>query len=115
MTGAGALEVGAAVAKEGVPVVLMPYINPVLSHDPRKFAAEASQAGVAGGIVPDPPIEEAEPVSGWLRSASLDTGFMVAPTTQPDRIATICSHSSGFGYFVPLTGITRGRQDLPAG
>src|SRR6266516_4071527 len=73
MTVAGALEVAAAVATEGVPVVLMTYVNPVLSYDPRKFAAEAAQAGVAGVIVPDLPIEEAEPVAGWLRSASLDT------------------------------------------
>ena len=113
MTVAGAIEVAAAVAKEGVPVVLMTYINPVLSHDPRKFAAEASQAGVAGVIVPDLPIEEAEPVAGWLRSASLDTVFMVAPTTQPDRIASICSHSSGFVYCVTVTGITGARKELP--
>src|SRR5437773_12505176 len=105
MTVAGALEVAKAVAAEGVPVVLMTYINPVLSYDPRKFAAEASQAGVAGVIVPDLPIEEAEPVSGWLRSASLDTVFMVAPTAQPDRIATVCSLSSGFVYCVAGTGI----------
>src|SRR3989449_8757225 len=90
MTVAGALEVAAGVAKEGVPVVLMTYINPVLAYDPRKFAAEASQAGVAGGIVPDLPIEEAQPVSGWLRPASPHTGFIAAPATQPDRIATLC-------------------------
>src|SRR5438445_3014856 len=84
MTVAGAIEVAAAVAKEGIPVVLMTYINPVLSHDPRKFAAEASQAGVAGVIVPDLPVEEAEPVAGWLRSTSLDTIFMVAPPTPSD-------------------------------
>ena len=115
MTVAGALEVAAAVAKEGVPVVLMTYINPVLSHDPRKFAAEAAQAGVAGVIVPDLPIEEAEPVAGWLRSASLDTIFMVAPTTQPERIASITAHSSGFVYCVTVTGITGARKELPPG
>jgi tryptophan synthase alpha chain len=115
MTVAGALEVAAAVAREGVPVVLMTYINPVLSHDPRKFAAEASQAGVAGVIVPDMPIEEAEPVAGWFRAASLDTTFMVAPTTPPDRIAAVCSHSSGFVYCVTLTGITGARKELPEG
>src|SRR5205807_4799437 len=53
MTVAGALEVAEAVAAEGIPVALMTYINPVLSHDPRKFAAEAAQAGVSGVIVPD--------------------------------------------------------------
>jgi tryptophan synthase alpha chain len=115
MTVAGALDVAAAVATEGVPVVLMTYINPVLSHDPRKFAAEAAQAGVAGVIVPDLPIEEAEPVTGWLRSAALDTVFMVAPTTPPERIASITAHSSGFVYCVTVTGITGARKELPAG
>ena len=115
MTVAGALEVAHAVAAEGVPVVLMTYINPVLNYDPRKFAAEAAQAGVAGVIVPDLPIEEAEPVAGWLRSASLDTIFMVAPTTSADRITAICDHSSGFVYFVTVTGITGVRKELPEG
>ena len=115
MTVAGALEVAGAVAAEGIPIVLMTYINPVLSHDPRKFAAEAAQAGVAGVIVPDLPIEEAEPVAGWLRAASLDTVFMVAPTTPPDRIETIAAHSSGFVYCVTVTGITGARKELPDG
>jgi tryptophan synthase alpha chain len=115
MTVAGSLEVASAVAAEGIPVVLMTYINPVLSYDPRKFAAEAAQAGVAGVIVPDLPVEEAEPVAGWLRAASLDTIFMVAPTTPPDRIATITSHSSGFVYCVTVTGITGARKELPDG
>ena len=115
MTVAGALDVAAEVAREGVPVVLMTYINPVLSYDPRKFAAEGAQAGVSGVIVPDLPIEEAEPVSGWLRSASLDTVFMVAPTTPPDRISAVCSHSSGFVYCVTVTGITGARKQLPEG
>jgi tryptophan synthase alpha chain len=115
MTVSGALEVAEAVAAEGVPVVLMTYINPVLAYDPRKFAAEAAQAGAAGVIVPDLPIEEAEPVAGWLRSASLDTIFMVAPTTPPDRVGTIASHSSGFVYCVTVTGITGVRRELPEG
>jgi len=115
MTVAGAIEVAEAVARDGVPVVLMTYINPVLSYDPRKFAAEAAQAGVAGVIIPDLPIEEAEPITGWIRSASLDTVLMVAPTSPPERIANICSHSSGFVYCVTVTGITGIRKDLPEG
>ena len=115
MTVEGALEVAAEVATEGVPVVLMTYINPLLAHDPRRFAAEASQAGVAGVIVPDLPVEESEPVAGWLRSASLDTIFMVAPTTTVDRMEAICDHSSGFVYCVTVTGITGARKELPTG
>lgn len=115
MTVTGALEVAAAIAPEGVPLVLMTYINPVLSHDPRRFAAEAAQAGVSGIIVPDLPVEESEPVAGWLRSASLDTIFMVAPTTSKDRREAICAHSSGFVYCVTVTGITGARKELPDG
>lgn len=109
------IEIAAAVAREGVPVVLMTYINPVLAHDPRRFAAEAAQAGVAGVIVPDMPVEEAEPVAGWLRAASLDTVFMVAPTTSVDRMTSIGERSSGFVYCVTLTGITGAREKLPTG
>ena len=115
MTVGASLELAAAVAREGIPIVLMTYINPVLSHDPRRFAAEASQAGVAGVIVPDLPVEESEPVAGWLRSASLDTIFMVAPTTSKERMGTICERSSGFVYCVTVTGITGARSELPGG
>ena len=115
MTVEGCLELAAAVAKEGTPVVLMTYINPILAYDPRKFAAEAAQAGVAGVIVPDLPVEESEPVAGWLRSASLDTVFMVSPTTSANRIESICEHSSGFVYCVTVTGITGERKELPSG
>ena len=115
MTVGATLELAAAIAREGIPVVLMTYINPILAHDPRRFAAEAAQAGVAGIIVPDLPIEESEPVAGWLRSASLDTVFMVAPTTSPSRMASICEHSSGFVYCVTVTGITGARNEMPSG
>ena len=115
MTVGGALEVAEAVAAVGAPVVLMTYMNPLLAHDPRKFAAEAAQAGVAGVIVPDLPVEESEPVAGWLRSASLDTVFMVAPTTSDERMDVICAHSTGFVYCVTVTGITGARKDLPDG
>ena len=115
MTVGACLELAGEVAAEGVPVVLMTYTNPILAYDPRRFAADAAQAGVAGVIVPDMPIEEAEPVAAWLRSAALDTVFMVAPTTAPNRIGAICERSSGFVYCVTLTGITGVRKELPEG
>src|SRR6476646_8552390 len=115
MTVEGCLELAAVVAKEGTPIVLMTYINPILAYDPRKFAAEAAQAGVAGVIVPDLPVEESEPVAGWLRSASLDTVFMVSPTTSSHRVQSICEHSSGFVYCVTVTGITGARKEMPEG
>jgi tryptophan synthase alpha chain len=110
-----ALEIAGAIAEEGVPIALMTYINPILAHDPRRFAAAAAQAGVAGVIIPDLPVEESEPVAGWLRAASLDTVFMVAPTTAEGRVESICERTSGFVYCVTVTGITGARRELPAG
>lgn len=115
MTVGAGLELAEAIAREGTPVVLMTYINPILAYDARRFAAEAAQAGVAGVIVPDMPVEESEPVASWLRAASLDTIFMVAPTSTPARMATICERSTGFVYCVTLTGITGARRELPPG
>jgi tryptophan synthase alpha chain len=115
MTVDACLELAGEVSGVGAPIVLMSYVNPILAHDARRFAADAAQAGVAGVIVPDMPIEEAEPVAGWLRSAALDTVFMVAPTTAPNRIGAICERSSGFVYCVTLTGITGARKELPSG
>ena len=115
MTMDACLELAGEVTGVGAPVVLMSYVNPILAHDARRFAADAAQAGVVGVIVPDMPIEEAEPVASWLRSASLDTIFMVAPTTAPNRIGAIAERSSGFVYCVTLTGITGARKELPGG
>jgi tryptophan synthase alpha chain len=116
MSVARALDLAADVSQEGgAPLVLMTYVNPVLAYDPRRFAADAAQAGVAGVIFPDLPAEEAEPVAGWMRSAGLDTIFLVAPTTGEERMRSICELSSGFVYCVTLTGITGARAELPAG
>jgi tryptophan synthase alpha chain len=115
MTVGASLELAEAIAREGTPVVLMTYTNPILAFDARRFAAEAAQAGVAGVIVPDMPVEESEPVASWLRAASLDTIYMVAPTTTPARMATICERTTGFVYCVTLTGITGARKELPPG
>src|SRR6266571_3187431 len=64
MTMSGALEVAAAIADEGAPVVLMTCVNPVLAHGPTHFAVDCARVGVAGVIVPDLPAEESEPVAG---------------------------------------------------
>jgi tryptophan synthase alpha chain len=115
MTVRGALEVAAAVAEGGAPVVLMTCVNPVLAYDGRRFAADAARAGAAGVIVPDLPAEEAEPLAGWLRAAGLDTIFLVAPTSPDSRIAGIAERSSGFVYCVTVKGVTGARAELASG
>lgn len=88
------------------PVVLMTYLNPVLRMGFDTFAMRAVDAGVAGVIIPDLPPEEADE---WLAAAAkqvLDTIFMVAPTTPPDRMEFVASKTSGFLYYVSMTGVT---------
>lgn len=110
-----ALQVAAAVAEGGAPVVLMTYVNPILAFDERRFAAEAARAGVAGVIIPDLPVDEAQPLAGWIRSAGLDTIFLVAPTSADSRIAGIAEQSTGFVYCVALKGVTGVRTELAPG
>lgn len=115
MTVRGSLDVAAAVAEGGAPVVLMTYVNPILAYDERRFAADAAAAGVAGVIIPDLPAEESEPLAGWLRSAGLDVVFLVAPTSPDSRIASIGERSSGFIYCVTVKGVTGARTELASG
>lgn len=88
------------------PIVIMTYVNPVLRMGIDEFARRAADAGAGGVIIPDLPPEEAE---SWLRAAersNVATIFMVAPTTPPDRVAQAASVSSGFVYYVSMTGVT---------
>jgi tryptophan synthase alpha chain len=112
MTVAGALGVAAEVAAEGVPVVLMTYVNPLLAYDPRRFAADAAKAGARGVILVDLPVEESASIVEWLRSAGLDTVFLVAPTSPGPRLELAAGAASGFIYCVTVTGVTGIRHDL---
>lgn len=115
MTVRGALDVAAELAALGPPVVLMTSVNPVLAYGVPRFAAHASDAGVAGVIVPDLPVEESEGIVGPLQEAGLDTVFLVAPTSPDERIEAICHASRGFVYCVTLTGVTGARRELDPG
>ena len=85
----------------------MTYFNPVFKFGLRDFAQKAAMSsGIDGVIIPDLPPEEAGP---WIREArafDLDTIFLVAPTSTPDRIKLISRWSRGFIYYVSVTGVT---------
>ncbi len=74
-----------------------------------QFAQRAARAGVDGAIVPDLPLEEAEPVSALFDAAGLDLVLLAAP----ERLARIAERTSGFLYFVSVTGVTGGSAELP--
>jgi tryptophan synthase alpha chain len=97
-----------------VPVVFMVYANMVLAHGGvAEFAERALAAGAAGAIVPDLPLEEAEPVREAFASAGLALVPLVAPTTPPERRARICAVAQGFVYVVSTVGTTGERDEIP--
>lgn len=109
-----ALEICEEIA-ERVPVVFMVYANMVLAHGgAEEFARRALAAGAAGAIVPDLPLEEAEPVRTAFDDAGLALVPLVAPTTPAERRARICAAARGFVYVVSTVGTTGERDELPA-
>jgi len=98
------------------PIVLMGYINPILSYGPERFCQDAAQAGVDGLIVVDMPSEEADELASEIDAAGLDLIRLVAPTTDDERLPMVLETAGGFVYYVAIAGITGTRsataQDL---
>jgi tryptophan synthase alpha chain len=88
------------------PVVLMGYLNPIEVMGYEVFSRAATDAGVDGVLIVDLPPEESHGLVASLRENQLDLIFLVAPTSNKQRIATICASASGFIYYVSLKGVT---------
>ncbi len=94
------------VTDDDTPVVLMGYLNPILSYGPRRFCVDAAAAGVDGLIVVDLPTEEADLLLPHSSANGLDFIRLIAPTTDDERLPHVLNGSSGFVYYVSITGIT---------
>ncbi|MBN8898962.1 MAG: tryptophan synthase subunit alpha, partial [Rhodospirillales bacterium] len=92
------------------PIVLMGYLNPILSYGPERFCQDAAKVGVDGLIVVDLPTEEADMLLPFVTANGLDFIRLVAPTTDDARLSHVLSGSSGFVYYVAITGITGTRS-----
>lgn len=97
----------------GVPIVLFTYFNPIHARGVSTFAEQAAASGVDGVLCVDLPPEEGADYIGELRRQSLDTIFLLAPTSDKARLQSVARHSSGFVYYVSRTGVTGARQALP--
>jgi len=91
---------------EATPIVLMGYYNPIYVYGVERFLADAGSAGVDGLIVVDlPPEEDTE-----LCLPALKAGFnfirLATPTTDDKRLPAVLTNTSGFVYYVSITGIT---------
>ncbi|GAA3639929.1 tryptophan synthase subunit alpha [Streptomyces sp. S1A] len=99
-------------AATGAPVLCMTYWNPVDRYGAERFAAELAEAGGAGCILPDLPVEESEV---WRKAAEqhgLATVFVVAPSSRDERLARITEAGSGFVYAASLMGVTGTRESV---
>jgi tryptophan synthase alpha chain len=95
--------------RDGPPVVVMTYVNVVLSAGARAFVERAARAGVAGLIIPDLPIDEGDDIREHARRAGVCIVPLAAPTTDDARLAAIGRRADGFVYCVAVTGVTGGQ------
>jgi tryptophan synthase alpha chain len=88
------------------PILLMSYLNPLLSVGLESLPRDAAAAGVSGFIVPDLPYEESGELKQALEREGLALVQMVTPVTPPERLAMLCRQAEGFVYAVTMTGTT---------
>jgi len=108
MTLRGVLDLAAAFRRDDAttPIVLMGYLNPLISHGLAAFAEEAAAAGVDGLIVVDCPPEEAGPLADVLDSNGVALIRLASPTTDEARLRVIARRTRGFVYYVSVAGVT---------
>lgn len=107
VTVAVALEVVRRVtASTHKPVLAMTYVNPVLRRGIDVFFKEVADAGAAGVIIADLPVDEAEPFLSAARGAGVGLSLFVAPTTDASRLAQVLESDPAFVYAVAEVGVT---------
>ncbi len=95
-----------AMQRPKAPLILMSYLNPLLSFGFEKLASAAVKAGVSGFIIPDLPYDEGEDLRAALAPHGLAIIQMVTPVTLPERMTKLCAATQGFVYAVTMTGTT---------
>ena len=91
---------------KNLPIILMGYYNVIFHYGLKKFVENCKKNGVDGLIIVDLQPEEDTELLSVINSADLDLIRLITPTTNENRLKTILEHSSGFLYYVTITGIT---------
>ncbi|MEQ9551722.1 MAG: tryptophan synthase subunit alpha [Coleofasciculus sp. G3-WIS-01] len=94
------------------PIILFTYYNPILNRGIEVFLQQIVAAGIAGLVVPDLPLEEAESLILPATEIGIEVVLLVAPTSPKARIDAIAKKSQGFIYLVSVTGVTGMRSQL---
>jgi tryptophan synthase alpha chain len=107
------LEIASKIRSQSeIPLLLFTYVNPVLRYGLENLARDAKAAGIDGCLLTDVSVEEADVYVSAMRAAGLDTVFLAAPTSTPERLKLVAKFSSGFIYLVSRTGVTGERAEL---
>ncbi|MEU4352640.1 tryptophan synthase subunit alpha [Streptomyces sp. NPDC023838] len=101
-------------AATGKPVLVMTYWNPIDRYGVERFTAELAEAGGAGCILPDLPVQESALWREHADKHGLATVFVVAPSSKDERLARITEAGSGFVYAASLMGVTGTRASVGA-
>src|SRR5215831_11623942 len=88
------------------PIVLMGYFNPIYVYGKDRFLADAKAAGVDGLIIVDLPPEEDDELCLPALKAGVNFIRLATPTTDDNRLPTVLKNTSGFVYYVSITGVT---------
>jgi len=91
---------------QATPIILMGYMNILVSHGLEAFGRDAAAAGVDGVIVVDCPPEEAGPLADALDAAGVALIRLATPTTDDARLKVVAARTSGFVYYVSVAGVT---------
>jgi len=91
---------------DATPIVLMGYYNPIFIYGVERFLVDARAAGVDGLIVVDLPPEEDDELCIPALKAGLNFIRLATPTTDDKRLPAVLTNTSGFVYYVSITGIT---------
>ena len=94
--------------KSEIPIVLYTYLNPIFQHGFARFHRDAESAGVDALLILDLPPDELMETHG----TSVLHIALIAPTTSPKRIATICARAAGFIYYVSREGVTGAQSSV---
>ncbi len=104
---------GSVTSEITMPIVTMVSYAIIYRHGPEAYVIDAKKAGVSGAIVPDLPADEAVGFAELCRKEDFSLIQLIAPTTSPDRALRIAERTTGFIYYVSVSGITGERTELP--
>ena len=93
-------------SRTDVPILLFGYYNPILSYGEQQLVDDAADAGADGFLVVNLPPEESAGLRGPAVEKGLDFVPLVAPTSNPERIAQAADAATSFIYYVSMTGVT---------